>query len=273
MRARRAEVQQLAPDLGGAQFSDARSRRVAAFAAGTAARDPTLSRVRRAAGRRTTVLDVGAGAGDFALALAPRVARVVAVEPDPAMVAVLRREARRRGLHNIEAVEGRWEDAEVSPAEVVVCSYVLPLAEDAAAFLGKLDRSCLRQAFVSVMAVSVDAAVDPFWRYFHGRPRRPAPSYLDALAVLAELGIAARVEVAEVPTLSRFTGERFATLAAAVAAYGQDLLLDDTPPVRRELRGLLRPWLVEEKGYLRPPVTTLPAAIISWAPRSSGPIR
>ncbi len=244
----------------GRQYWDSRARRFASEM-GTAGADPFVSRVRRATGGRSTVLDVGAGPGRFTLALAPRVAEVVAVDPSPAMLAIVKREARRRGLANVRCIEGRWQDVDAPTADVVICSYVLPLIEDAAGFLAKLDGAARSHAFVYMNAVSADLSFDPFWRHFHGGPRRPGPTYLDAVAVLAELGIAAEVEVVEVPIRSRFR-----TLARAVAAYRDNLLLPDTPEVRRELRKLLAPWLVGREGALRPPLKTTGAAILRWAP-------
>jgi SAM-dependent methyltransferase len=263
--ARLAEMEELCPGSGviGARYwNGARARRFPGYVAGRAERDPLFTRMRRASGRRTTVLDVGAGPGRFSLALAPHVARVVAVDASPAMVRLLTRRARELGRSNIRTVTGRWEEVEVEPADVVVCSYVLPLIADAASFLRKLDGACRRRAFVYLNAASPDHLFDPLWRHFHGSPRRPAPTYLDAVAVLSELGIRAEVEVVELPTRGRY-----ATLDAAVKAYRDQLCLPDEAPVRRELRGLLSSFLVLDGGELRAPVRTTPAAIVSWTPR------
>ena len=56
-------------------------------------------------GRRSTVVDVGAGTGRFALAVAPEVARVVAVDVSPAMVATLRDRVASAGLSNVACVQ------------------------------------------------------------------------------------------------------------------------------------------------------------------------
>jgi SAM-dependent methyltransferase len=53
----------------------------------------------------STVVDLGAGTGQFALAAAAQVSRVVAVDVSPAMLAALRRRAARAGLPNIECVQ------------------------------------------------------------------------------------------------------------------------------------------------------------------------
>jgi ubiquinone/menaquinone biosynthesis C-methylase UbiE len=52
-----------------------------------------------------TLVDLGAGTGRLALAAAPHVRRVLAVDISPAMVAVLRERAAEAGLGNIECVQ------------------------------------------------------------------------------------------------------------------------------------------------------------------------
>ena len=248
----------------GADYWNSRARRFAARSTGTASRDPFLTRIRRVTGSRSTVLDVGAGPGRFTLAIAPRVAQVVAVDASPVMGSLLRSAARRQGSTNVLTVTGRWEEVDVDPADVVICSYVLPLIHDAAGFLAKLDAHCLGHAFVYLSALSGDAFADPFWRHFHGKPRQPGPTYLDAVAVLAELGIEADVEVVEVPVRTRHK-----SVAAAARSYRESLLLPDTAEVRRELRGLLSGWLIADGDAWRPPLRTTPAAILSWRGRSA----
>ena len=55
-----------------------------------------------------TWLDIGAGAGRYALPLARRVRRVVAVDPSGSMLEALREGMAAHGIANIGTVEGRW---------------------------------------------------------------------------------------------------------------------------------------------------------------------
>ncbi|MGH9150298.1 MAG: class I SAM-dependent methyltransferase, partial [Acidimicrobiales bacterium] len=199
------------------------------------------------------------GPGRFTLALAPRVATVTAVDPSTRMLGIVRREAKRRGLANIECLPGRWQDVDVAPADILICSYVLPLVADAGAFLAKMEAARRHTAFLYLNAASIDLLLDPLWRHFHGRPRRAAPTWLDAVALLRELGLDPRFEVIELPTRSRW-----ASVDEAVKAYVDNLLLTNTAAVRKELRQLLSAWLLPRNGKLGPPVRTTPAAIISW---------
>ena len=263
VQARLGEMEELRPGQGaiGPAFWSSRARRFAAGMDGTAERDPFLARVRRATDRRCVVLDVGAGSGRFALALAPRAAEVVAVDSSPAMLDQLSKRARRLRVTNVRRVVGRWEDVDVAPADVAICSYVLPLVAEVSPFLRKLDAHARRRAFLYMGAASLDLLLDPMWRHFHGGPRRPGPTYLDAVDVLGELGITTDVEVVEVPVRARFK-----SLGAAVKSYRDQLFLPDGPGVGRELRSLLSSWLVAGADGFRPPVRTMPSAIVSWGP-------
>lgn len=266
VRARLAEVQRLAPRQGsaaGPAYWDSRARRFAArLPVAAAVDDPLLRRLRRCTGGRTTVLDVGAGPGRFALNLAPRVAEVIAVDPSPAMLRDLRRQARDLEVVNVHCVVGRWEEVDVPVADVAFSSFVLPLVEDAGTFLRKLDAAARRQALLYLSAFTNDALLDPLWRHFHGRPRRPAPTYLDAVAVLVELGLSPTVAVVQIRNRVRY-----ATMADAVADYCSHLLLPSSRQVRSELGGLLASWLMADGDGFVPPLPSVPAAIISWTPK------
>lgn len=249
----------------GAVFSGKRGERFARQVLGTGDDDPFVQRVRATIDSSATVLDVGAGPGRIALPLAATAQAVTAVDPSPDMLEILRREARRRGLDNIDTVTGLWEETNVPAADVAVCAYVLPIVEDAEVFLRKLDAAARRRVFVALAGVSSDLTLDVFWRHFHRTRRQPAPTYLDALAVLRELGIDADVEVVEVPALSRYDD-----LAEAVSAFRDALLLPDDADVGAELETLLAQWLVRTADGLRPPLASGATAILSWQP--SGPL-
>ena len=205
---------------------------------------------------------MGAGTGRFALALAPSVARVTAVEPAAAMLAVLQRDAAQLGVTNVTQVRATWEQAAVEPADVAFSSFVMTLVPDAGPFLAKLEASARRRVLLYLGAYSADALLDPLWRHFHDEPRTPGPSYLDALAVLRELGIDPFVKVVEV-----VDNRRFATIDEAIDHYREWLFLADTPDVRRELAGLLSAWLMGRRGAWRAPLRAVPVAILEWTPR------
>jgi len=249
--------------LGG-QFWDKRARRFAKGPMASAEGDPMLARLRRAVGRSgtATFLDVGSGPGRFTMGVAPRVREAVAVDPSGKMLELLRRRARDAGLTNVHTVKGLWQDVEMAPrsADIVLCSHVITLIADVVPFIDKLQATARRKVFLYVGAYAVDAIFDPFWRHFHGAPRRPGASWVDALGVLNEMGIEPHVEVAELRT-----GTRHESLADAVESYRDQLVLPKTPAVQRELARLLDPWFQRRNGGLYAPLRTQPAAIMSWS--------
>jgi len=74
-----------------------------------------------------TVVDLGAGGGAFALAVAPLCRRVVAVDVSAAMLALLKENAERAGVANVESVQRGFltyaHDGE--PADVVYSRHAL----------------------------------------------------------------------------------------------------------------------------------------------------
>jgi SAM-dependent methyltransferase len=220
-------------------FWDRRAERFRALSLRLTEDDLGLRLLRRFTSASSTVLDVGAGAGRYARAIAPHVARVVAVEPNGALAEHLRADAAADGLRAIEVVEARWEDATVGPADVVLCAHVLyPLAE-VAPFIRKLDAHsrgvCL---ILAVAAWQEPPVLLELWQRFHGEPRRGQPDARHVFDVLYDLGIPANVEVA--PQRSASGQWTFASLDEAVAACREHLLLPPDPDIDRELAAVLR---------------------------------
>ena len=224
--------------------------------------DPFLRRLQRVSDASSSAIDAGAGTGRFALALAGSVRHVTAVDPSEAMLAVLARGAGEIGVRNLTTIQAKWEDADAEPAEIAFSSFVLALVPDAVAFIEKLEAAARRRVLLYLGSFSADSLLDPLWRHFHETPRAPGASYLDALAVLREMGIEPAVRVVEIPNR-----KRFATLAEAVEHYRDALLVEDMPEVRGELARLLPAWLMGRRGAYRSPLRATPAAIVEWTPR------
>jgi len=78
-------------------------------------------------GPDSVVVDIGAGTGQFALACAPTVARVIAVDVSPVMLAALRASILEHGPRNIECVEGGFLTYEHrgDPVDLIYSRYAL----------------------------------------------------------------------------------------------------------------------------------------------------
>lgn len=75
----------------------------------------------------SVVVDLGAGTGQFALAVAPACARVVAVDVSPLMLDALRTKVDRAGLANVEVVQAGFltYEHQGEPADLVYSRYAL----------------------------------------------------------------------------------------------------------------------------------------------------
>src|SRR6266571_2261013 len=91
---------------------------------------------------RKTLIDVGAGAGRHAIPLAERLEWVTAVEPSEGM------RAHMPAIPNLTVVASAWEDAEVAPADLVICCHVLYGVADVVPFIEKLERSARERVFI-----------------------------------------------------------------------------------------------------------------------------
>lgn len=72
--------------------------------------------------KRDTVVEIGAGSGVITSALAHRVSRVIAIEPDPATAKKLRANLASRQIENVEIVEQDFRDFELPEGEYKVFS-------------------------------------------------------------------------------------------------------------------------------------------------------
>ena len=225
--------------------------------------DPLFRRLREVVTDQTTMLDVGAGTGRFALALAPFARHVTAVEPNAAMLHYLQQDAREAQLTNITFIPTNWQDAPVATsADVVLCSHVLYPIWEIEAFLEKLRVATRQACYIYMRAAHFDASTSTLWGHFHGETRRSAPGYIHALDVLFELGIYAYVEIVRMPWVMRYS-----SLDAATGELLEQLILPDDARTRDELRGLLTTWLIERDGVFMPPVDEQTCAILRMGPR------
>lgn len=249
----------------GSSSADYWNRRAQSYHRATRARtasDPFFQKLNQIVTPGTTVLDVGAGTGRFTLALAPLVKQVIAVEPNAAMLSYLEQEASAQGLANISTHLTTWQDATSDlQADIVICSHVLYPIREVNTFLARLSAAARQSCYLYMRALHFDAFTAPLWQHFHGDTRHQQPGYIDALAVLYEMGIYANVEIVKTPGSMRFP-----SLDVAVDELAEHLILPHNEPTLNELRALLAPWLVERDGMLAIPADEMVSAIIWWTP-------
>ncbi len=153
-----------------------------------------------------TVLDVGAGAGIFALPLAETkyVKRVVAVEPSTGMLDILKKKAESCRLTSIECINKKWEDTTTDELielnggkyDVVISSHALYYITDLHDALKKMNDICKGYVY---LLIGTDANKDEnYEKYYERIYKKPMPLYPDYAClymVLRELDIHPNIEM------------------------------------------------------------------------------
>ncbi|MBA2720858.1 MAG: NTP transferase domain-containing protein [Chloroflexi bacterium] len=170
--------------------------------------DPVLDVLRGIAQADDVWLDIGAGAGRFALPLAQIVREVIAVEPSDGMRAALEAIAAEHGIANVRTIGARWPlpPTVVSPvADVSLIAHVGYDIEAIVPFIAAMETATRRVCVALMMERQPSSIADVFWPPVHGESRVSLP----ALPELLEL-IRARGGEPAVTTALR-TPRRFAT--------------------------------------------------------------
>jgi SAM-dependent methyltransferase len=132
------------------------------------------------------LIDIGAGIGRWAVTLARVVERVTAMEPSPAMLALLRENA--APFANITVVESSWEDAEVGPHDVALCSHAMYSSPDLVAFVSKMERVARRLCVMVLRVPSPDGIIGELAQRIHGQ-WHDSPNFVLAYNILLDAGI------------------------------------------------------------------------------------
>ena len=168
--------------------------------------EPALEMLRAMTAPGETWLDIGAGAGRYALPLALRVREVIAVEPSPGMRRALRAGIDEHGLTNIRVIAGTWPEAlellgPLPATDVSLIAHVGYDIEEIGPFLGGME-AATRDRCVAIHTDRSPASVaDPFWPLVHGEDRVALPALPDLVGLLHARGC--ETEVVRVDRSSR----------------------------------------------------------------------
>jgi SAM-dependent methyltransferase len=179
--------------------------------------EPALGALLAMASAEERWLDIGAGAGRYALPLALKVREVVAVEPSGGMRRALRTGLCEHGIANVRVVAGAWPDAlaelETLPAvDTALIAHVGYDIEAIGPFLDAMEQATRRRCVAMLTDRSPASVADPFWPLVHGEERVPLPALPDLVELLRARGRTPEVEAVErsprtfdsVPALTAF---------------------------------------------------------------------
>lgn len=231
--------------------------------------DATLAALRGQTREGETWLDIGAGAGRYAMPLALAVGpagQVIAVETSSAMLDALRAGLVEHDIANVRVVEGRWPLGEgvlpMPAADVALIAHVGYDIEAIGPFIDAME-AATRRLCVAVMMERTPASVaEPFWPPVHGQERIPLP----ALPAFVEL-LRARGRAPEVRMVER-EDRSFPDRDGALGFLRRQTWVAVDGPKDRRLQALVGERLVQRPDgtvTLRD-VPDLTVGVISWAP-------
>ena len=226
--------------------------------------DSEVHRLAREVTPATTLLDVGAGAGRFALPLALRCRHVTAVEPSSSMGETLRHLATETGITNVTLVARPWEEAEVEPADVVLSAHVIYSLEDIGAFVLKLTAHARQQVLMPTFMRPPSARYDSLWCRVYGEDRQTLPGAAELMEVLWELGLYPNLEMyAPIPF------RPFQDWQRALETLRSRLCITPDSEHDGRLQHAMRELLTETPtGYVMKDLPPGRLALISWRPAS-----
>lgn len=138
--------------------------------------EPALDALRAQVQPGETWLDIGAGAGRYALPLALAGASVIAVEPSRSMASALRANLVEHAVPNVRVIEEEWPMAEPPIADVAFIAHVGYGSEDIGPFLDAMEVSARRMCVAMMLAKPPSSAADGYWLPVHGFERESLPA-------------------------------------------------------------------------------------------------
>jgi FkbM family methyltransferase len=217
-----------------------------------------------------TWLDIGAGAGRYALpiarAVAPSGGSVIALDPSAGMLAGLQEIAADHGIDNVRTVEARWppSDGDVTPyaADVSLIAHVSYDIAEIGPFVGAMESAARRLCVAVLMERQPSSIADVCWPPVWGESRVALPALPEFVELLRARG--------RKPAIERLEREprRFGSREELEGFLRRQLWVREGSGADARFLDALEPLLVtDEEGRVglrdqRP----LPIGIVTWAP-------
>ena len=281
VRANREQVDRIR-EVGDGDFYSSTSMLFRADPRRPDADDPTLAALRALARPGERWIDIGAGAGRYALPLALALGadgEVVAVDPSPSMLGGLREGMVEHEIANVRVVEGRWplesspaspsgespaaESPYVPPAEVAFIAHVGYDVEKIGPFLDAMEAAAGRLCVAVLMKRTPASVAESFWPVVHGEARIALPALPEFVALLEARGRKPRVRMVE------RTERTFADREQALGLLRRQTWVAPDGEKDRRLQAHLDERLIPAVGggFAFRDVPKLEVGIVTWEPR------
>ena len=150
--------------------------------------DSTLAALQQIAEPDDVWVDVGAGAGRFALALALCVREVIAIEPSAGMRAEFEEIRAQHGIENARVFDQRWPTADPPRGNVAMIAHVGYDIEPIGELLDTMERSAARECVAVMYEQAPGGLFHELWPAVHGEPQVQLPGLAELLDLLEARG-------------------------------------------------------------------------------------
>lgn len=203
-----------------------------------------------------SILDIGAGTGNYALPLAQQGCDVTALDHSPDMLAVLQRKLERERVAGVTPQQGRWEDAQIAPHDYVLAANCLYRTADLQHALERFSSLARKRVLIIFSIGTPHVILDTLNQALDRGPFVTGAGPDHVVWGLQALGV--------LPWVEPFNVQRklqYADLAAAVQELGRTLGLNADEKARAVdiLPSLLQPVA---NGWEYPYTLTIP--LIHW---------
>jgi CTP:molybdopterin cytidylyltransferase MocA len=235
------------------------------------AHEPALDILRSLVVAGETWLDIGAGAGRYALPIARLAGEVIAVDPSVAMLDALREQQAEYGIANVRTIEGRWPPvpggslaAMLGPlpcADVALIAHVSYDVEAVGPFVRAMEAAARRLCVAVLMERQPSSIADVCWPPVHGEARVALPALPQFVELLRAMGRDAAVTIVEREP------RRFEDRATLEGFLRRQLWVAEGGELDRRFLDALDAIVEEADGRVglrdqRP----LPTGIVTWEP-------
>ncbi len=224
--------------------------------------DITLAALQEIAEPDDVWVDVGAGAGRFALALALCVQEVIAIEPSAGMRAEFEEIRAAHGIGNARVIDQRWPTADPPRGDVAMISHVGYDIEPIGEFLDTMERSAARECVAVMYEQAPGGLFHELWPAIHGEPQVQLPG----LAALLELLEARGADVSV--NRSQRRRWRYRSREEAEAFARRRLWLKPDSAKLAKLHEALDELLVSDDNETLATPTTMTQGIVRWRGRN-----
>jgi len=223
--------------------------------------EPVLSIIQSLVHPGETWLDIGAGGGRYALAIALHAGEVIAVEPSAGMLTVLRESMAEFGIENIRIIESRWPmESEPPPADVAFIAHVGYDIADIGPFLDAMEASAGRLCVAVLLSKAPASLADSFWPPVHGVERIPLPALPEFLALLLARGRLFEVRLSQRQPMTYGSAED------AGRFLRQQLWVQPDSDKDRILQALVAERVEERDGRFTANWEETPIGVVTWRP-------